>query len=74
MRRVAARYLRGLVLAGVTMASVLIVPGVAPAVEVGEPAPDFALPSTTGETISLNQFRGKHMVLLEFYGADFFPA
>ena len=71
---IAARYLRGLVLMGVALASVLAIPGVSPAVEVGEPAPDFALPSTTGETISLNQFRGKHMVLLEFYGADFFPA
>ena len=70
----AARYLRGLVLAGVALASVLVVPGVSPAVEVGEQAPDFALPSTTGETISLHQFRGKHMVLLEFYGADFHPA
>ena len=69
----AARYLRGLVLVGVALASVLAVPGVSLAVEVGEQAPDFALPSTTGETISLNQFRGKHMVLLEFYGADFFP-
>ena len=69
----AARYLRSLVLVGIVLASVLAVPGVSPAVEVGEPAPDFALPSTTGETISLHQFRGKHMVLLEFYGADFFP-
>lgn len=69
----AARALRGLVLVGVALASVLVVPGVSPAVEVGEEAPDFALPSTTGEKISLNQFQGKHMVLIEFYGADFFP-
>jgi len=69
----AARYLRGLWLVGVALASVLVVPGVSPAVEVGEQAPDFTLPSTMGEKISLNQFRGKHMVLLEFYGADFFP-
>ena len=68
-----ARALRGLVLVGVALASVLVVPGLSPAVEVGEEAPDFALPSTTGEKISLNQFRGKHMVLIEFYGADFFP-
>lgn len=70
----AARYLRGLLLVGVALASVLVVPGISLAVEVGEQAPDFTLPSTMGETISLNQFRGKHMVLLEFYGADFFPA
>ena len=69
----AARALRGLVLVGVVLVNVLGVPGVSPAVEVGEEAPDFALPSTTGEKISLHQFRGKHMVLIEFYGADFFP-
>ncbi len=40
---------------------------------VGEPAPDFTLPSTTGEDISLSQFRGKQLVLLEFYGVDFAP-
>ncbi len=43
------------------------------AVEVGEKAPDFTLKSTTGEKISLSQFRGKKLVLLEFYGADFSP-
>ena len=49
----------------------LLVPGNAPAVTVNQPAPDFTLPSTTGDTISLSQFRGKKMVLLEFYGIDF---
>ena len=29
------------------------------ALEVGDKAPDFTLPGTTGEKISLNQFRGK---------------
>ena len=43
------------------------------AVEVGDKAPDFTLPSTTGEKISLNQFLGKKIVLLEFYGADYSP-
>jgi len=47
--------------------------GVAAAPEVGEQAPDFTLPSTTGEDISLSQFRGKKFVLLEFYGVDFAP-
>lgn len=41
--------------------------------EVGEPAPDFSLASTTGGDISLSDFRGKKFVLLEFYGADFAP-
>ena len=40
---------------------------------VGDAAPDFTLPATTGESISLSQFRGKRVVLLEFYGADFSP-
>jgi peroxiredoxin len=44
------------------------------AVEVGEPAPEFSLPSTTGSDIALKDFRGKKWVLLEFYGADFSPA
>jgi peroxiredoxin len=43
------------------------------ALEVGEKAPDFMLPSTTGDKISLSQFQGKQFVLIEFYGADFAP-
>ena len=45
----------------------------ATALEVGEQAPDFTLPGTTGEKISLSQFHGKTAVLIEFYGADFAP-
>lgn len=48
-------------------------PREARALEVGDRAPDFTLPSTTGESISLSQFRGKKLVLLEFYAADFRP-
>jgi hypothetical protein len=69
-----ALYTRRLVWLGVLMASVLGSISVTVAVEVGEPAPDFTLPSTTGEKISLSQFRGKQHVLLEFYGGDFAPA
>ena len=47
---------------------------VATALEVGDQAPDFTLPSTTGEKISLSSFGGKKLVLLEFYGADCSPA
>jgi peroxiredoxin len=54
-------------------AGVAASPLVAAAVEVGEKAPDFTLPSTTGEKISLSQFRGKNLVLLEFYVHDFGP-
>jgi peroxiredoxin Q/BCP len=58
---------------GLLLASVLVYTSVATALEVGEQAPDFTLPSTTGEEISLSQFRGKKIVLLEFYGVDFAP-
>jgi peroxiredoxin Q/BCP len=43
------------------------------ALELGKAAPDFSLPSTNGDTISLKQFRGKKIVLLEFFGAAFAP-
>ena len=43
------------------------------ALEVAEAAPDFTLPATTGEKISLSQFRGKKVVLVEFYGGAFVP-
>jgi peroxiredoxin len=56
---------------GLLLAGVLGVAGVIPAVEVGEKAPDFTLPSTTGEPISLSQFRGKTLVLLEFHVNDY---
>ena len=55
------------------MTLVLVGPMHATAVEVGEPAPAFSLAATTGVDISLNDFRGKKWVLLEFYGADFAP-
>ena len=45
----------------------------AAALELGKAAPDFSLPSTNGETVSLKQFRGKKIVLLEFFGAAFAP-
>jgi hypothetical protein len=49
----------------------LLVPGRALAVMVNELAPDFTLPSTRGKEITLRQFRGEKMVLIEFYGIDF---
>jgi peroxiredoxin Q/BCP len=55
----------------VLLAGALLVPGHALAVTVNAPAPDFTLPSTTGEAVSLSQFRGKKMVLIEFYGINF---
>jgi hypothetical protein len=70
---VGAQYLRRLVWLGVLLVSVFGSAGVSAALEVGETAPDFTLPSTTGEQISLSQFRGKQPVLLEFYAVDFSP-
>ncbi len=55
------------------IAALLALPGTAAAVGVGERAPDFKLPATTGKNISLSDFRGKKMVLVEFYQADFGP-
>ena len=63
----------GFLFAGLLLASVLALSRPAWAIDIGDKAPDFTLPSTTGEKISLSQFRGKKLVLLEFYGADFNP-
>ena len=68
-----ANRIKSLFLAGVLLAGVLGGARLATAVEVGEKAPDFTLPSTTGKDISLSQFQGKQLVLIEFYGADFAP-
>jgi len=40
---------------------------------IGKPAPDFTLPATTGESISLRQFKGKKTVVLYFYPKDETP-
>jgi cytochrome oxidase Cu insertion factor (SCO1/SenC/PrrC family) len=63
------------VLLGTALAVSSVVAGSRPAgaVEVGEPAPDFRLPATTGTDISLKDFQGKKWVLVEFYGTDFSP-
>jgi peroxiredoxin len=41
-------------------------------IQPGAIAPDFALPSTPGETLTLDQLRGRRAVLV-FYPADFSP-
>ena len=43
------------------------------AVEVGEKAPDFELPSTQGGKLKLSSFQGAKAVLIEFYVLDFTP-
>jgi len=42
-------------------------------VKVGEPAPDFVLPSVSGKKIALSQFLGKKNVVLSFVPAAFTP-
>lgn len=41
--------------------------------KVGDMAPDFTLPSTVGEKVTLSDYRGKKSVLLLFYPLDFSP-
>jgi len=74
MRPIVRRAFVGIVaIMALTMASVVLSSGPAVAVDVGQLAPDFKLPSTTGTDVSLADFRGNKWVLLEFYGADFVP-
>ena len=46
---------------------------VAGALDLGKAAPDFTLPATNGERVGLKQYRGKSLVLVEFFGAAFAP-
>ena len=64
---------KGLPLMALLLVALLGASHVSSPIEVGEKAPDFKLPSTSGTDISLNDFRGKKWVLLEFYGAAFVP-
>lgn len=41
--------------------------------KVGDPAPDFSLPSSEGRDISLKEYRGKKNVVLYFYPKDDTP-
>lgn len=43
------------------------------ALQPGDLAPDFTLPSTVGEKITLSDYRGKKNVILLFYPLDFSP-
>jgi AhpC/TSA family len=69
--RMLPQRVRALWLLSVLLVGALGTAKMAMTLEVGEQAPDFTLPSTTGEQISLNQFRGKKLVLLEFHVNDF---
>jgi peroxiredoxin len=43
------------------------------AVEIGQPAPDFALPDQEGKTVQLSDYKGKRHVLLIFVRGDWCP-
>lgn len=57
----------------ILFAAVLSLSSGTEALEVGDKAPDFELPATTGGTIRLSDYLGKSMVLVEFYHADWGP-
>ncbi len=43
------------------------------AVKIGDPAPDFTLPSIQGKEVTLSQFKGKRNVVLSFVPAAWTP-
>jgi len=43
------------------------------ALQPGDTAPDFTLPATVGDKVTLSDYRGKKNVLLMFYPLDFSP-
>jgi peroxiredoxin Q/BCP len=48
-------------------------PGMAAALEVGDKAPDFDLPSTKDGKFKLSNLAGKKNVVIQFYVLDFTP-
>ncbi len=63
-----------LVLGGTLLAGSLSAQNVQPPhtfLKVGDVAPDFTLPSTSGGTVKLSDFRGKAAVVLAFFPAAF---
>lgn len=54
------------------LALVLLLPAEGDAkLKVGDQAPAFSLPSTTGKTVSLADFKGRKKVVLAFYPKAF---
>lgn len=53
--------------------SLIGAPGPAGALEVGDKAPDFVLPSTQAGKFKLSDFAGKKNVIVQFYVLDFTP-
>ena len=40
-------------------------------VDVGQPAPDFTLPSHRGDDVNLSQYKGQKIVILSFHVYSF---
>ena len=64
---------RSLLVLGLILFAMLGKVCVSSALDVGDKAPEFTLPSTNGVDISLGEFRGKKWVFLEFFAAAFVP-
>jgi peroxiredoxin len=54
-------------------AALAALPGTSAALEVGDKAPDFELPSTKGGNFKLSDLAGKKNVVVQFYVIDFTP-
>ncbi len=63
----------GSILAIVLALSLFAFPGLVAAVEVGDKAPDFELPSTKDGKFKLSGLAGKKNVVIQFYVLDFAP-
>ncbi len=63
----------GFIPAIVLALSLAALPGAAAALEVGDTAPDFNLPSTKEGKFSLGAAAGKKNVVIQFYVLDFTP-
>jgi hypothetical protein len=66
-------YRRALLALSLALFCLLTTARVAGALDVGDKAPDFKLPATTGVDVSLSDFRGKKWIFLEFFAAAFVP-
>lgn len=63
----------GLIPSLVLAISLAAFPGLSAAIEVGEKAPDFDLPSTQSGKFKLSNMAGKKNVIIQFYVLDFTP-